>query len=96
MRNLAFNLTWHDWLNLKSLLLVSKSIRFAAAAREDSRGAHFRADFPDVRDLENSRYTCVTWKDGRFDIDDAAGGVHAGEAGGDAARQRPACQPGGD
>ena len=65
--DLAFNLTWHDWLNLKSLLLVSKSIRFAAMAREDSRGAHFRADFPHVRDLENSRYTCVTWKDGRFE-----------------------------
>ena len=66
--NLAFNLTWHDWLNLKSLVFVSKSIRFAAQAREDSRGAHFRADFPDVRDLANSRYTCVTWKDGRFGI----------------------------
>jgi fumarate reductase flavoprotein subunit len=36
-------------------------------AREDSRGAHFRTDFPDVRDLENSRYVCVTWNDGRFD-----------------------------
>ena len=23
---------------------------------------------PEVRDLENSRYTCVTWKDGRFDV----------------------------
>ena len=67
-RQLAFNLTWHDWLNLKNLVLVSKSIRCAATAREDSRGAHFRADFPDVRDLANSRYTCVTWKDGRFDI----------------------------
>jgi fumarate reductase flavoprotein subunit len=64
--DLAFNLTWHDWLNLKSLLLVSNSIRFAAMAREDSRGAHFRSDFPQVRDLENSRYTCVTWKDGHF------------------------------
>jgi fumarate reductase flavoprotein subunit len=64
--NLAFNLTWHDWLNLKSLVLVSKTIRFAAMAREDSRGAHFRSDFPDVRDLPNSRYTCVTWRDGRF------------------------------
>ncbi|MEN3354867.1 MAG: fumarate reductase flavoprotein subunit [Betaproteobacteria bacterium] len=63
--DLAFNLTWHDWLNLKSLLLVSKTIRFAAMAREDSRGAHFRADFPHVRELENSRYTCVTWKHGR-------------------------------
>jgi fumarate reductase flavoprotein subunit len=66
--DLAFNLTWHDWLNLKSLILVSKAIRFAAIAREDSRGAHFRADFPAVRDLENSHYTCVTWRDGRFSI----------------------------
>jgi fumarate reductase flavoprotein subunit len=66
--NLAFNLTWHDWLNLKSLLLVSKSIRAAAVAREDSRGAHYRADFPDVRDLARSSYTCVNWRDGRFDV----------------------------
>jgi fumarate reductase flavoprotein subunit len=62
----AFNLTWHDWLNLKSLLLVSKSIRASAAAREDSRGAHYRSDFPDVRDLEHSRYACVTWSNGAF------------------------------
>ena len=66
--DLAFNLTWHDWLNLKNLILVSKAIRFAAMAREDSRGAHYREDFPDVRDLENSKYTCVTWRDGDFDI----------------------------
>jgi fumarate reductase flavoprotein subunit len=65
--DLAYNLTWHDWLNLKNLILVSKSIRCAAMAREDSRGAHFRTDFPHVRDLENSRYVCVTWSDGRFD-----------------------------
>lgn len=67
--NLAFNLTWHDWLNLKNLVMVSKSIRFAAMARDDSRGAHFRADHPEVRDLENSRYTCVGWQDGRFTIE---------------------------
>ena len=66
--DLAFNLTWHDWMNLKSLLLVSKSIRTAALVREESRGAHFRADFPQVRDLENSRYTCVNYRDGRFEV----------------------------
>jgi fumarate reductase flavoprotein subunit len=66
--DLAFNLTWHDWLNLKSLLLVSKCIRTAALAREDSRGAHFRSDFPQVRDLENSRYTCVSYHDARFEV----------------------------
>ncbi|MNC84645.1 Fumarate reductase flavoprotein subunit [compost metagenome] len=66
--DLAFNLTWHDWLNLKNLILVSKAIRSAAIAREDSRGAHFREDFPEVRDVANSNYTCVTWKDSGFDI----------------------------
>jgi fumarate reductase flavoprotein subunit len=65
--NLAFNLTWHDWLNMKSLILVSNSIRFAAAAREDSRGAHFRADFPEAGDLASSHYTCVTLRDDRFE-----------------------------
>ncbi|HEX5092225.1 MAG TPA: FAD-binding protein, partial [Burkholderiales bacterium] len=38
--NRAFNLTWHDWLNLKSLTAVSRVIAQAALAREDSRGAH--------------------------------------------------------
>jgi len=66
--NLAFNLTWHDWLNLKSLLLVSKAIRASAVAREDSRGAHFRADYPDVRDLDRSHFVCVGWREGRFEI----------------------------
>ena len=63
----GFNLTWHDWLNLKNLVLVSQAIRGAAEQREDSRGAHYRNDFPDVRDLENSRYTTVRIDDGRFD-----------------------------
>jgi len=66
--NLTFNLTWHDWLNLKNLLLVSKSIRASAMAREDSRGAHYRSDFPEVRDLARSRYTCVRWSEGRFGV----------------------------
>ena len=52
-----FNLTWHDWLNVKSLLMASKVIATAALAREDSRGAHYREDFPETGDLETSRYT---------------------------------------
>ncbi len=55
-----FNLTWHDWLNLKSLLLASKVIATAALAREDSRGAHYREDFPETSDLETSRYTRIS------------------------------------
>jgi fumarate reductase flavoprotein subunit len=55
----AFNLTWHDWLNLKNLVAVSQAIRAAAAARTDSRGAHFRADHPATGELAGSRYTVV-------------------------------------
>jgi fumarate reductase flavoprotein subunit len=56
----AFNLSWHDWMNLKSLTEVSRAIAAAARAREDSRGAHFRADFPDAGPLEDSAYTSVS------------------------------------
>jgi fumarate reductase flavoprotein subunit len=55
--NRAFNLTWHDWLNLKSLVSTSQVITHAALAREDSRGAHYREDFPEAGPLETSTYT---------------------------------------
>ncbi len=57
--DLAFNLTWHEWLNLENQLLISKAIATAALAREDSRGAHFREDYPDSGAAESSSYTCV-------------------------------------
>ncbi len=55
----AFNLTWHDWLNLESLIDTSEVITRAALAREDSRGAHFREDFPETGDLDATAYTQV-------------------------------------
>jgi fumarate reductase flavoprotein subunit len=55
----AFNLTWHDWLNLRSLIEVSKAIVAAALKRENSRGAHFREDFPQEGDLPSSTFTVV-------------------------------------
>ncbi len=64
----AFNLTWQDWLNLKSLLDVSEVIAGAALARSNSRGAHFREDFPEEGDLAGSYFTVVARKDGRLDV----------------------------
>jgi fumarate reductase flavoprotein subunit len=54
-----YNLTWMDRLNLENLTLVSRAICAAADFRRDSRGAHFREDFPQSSDLGSSRYTSV-------------------------------------
>ncbi|HVO87657.1 MAG TPA: FAD-binding protein, partial [Casimicrobiaceae bacterium] len=58
-RDPAYNVTWHDWLNLGNLVEVSQAIVAAARARENSRGAHFRSDYPEPGDLAASRYTRV-------------------------------------
>jgi fumarate reductase flavoprotein subunit len=66
----AFNLTWHDWLNLKSQLLVSRAIVAAALAREESRGAHWREDFPQTNDAAAGlAATRVTMRDGAIALD---------------------------
>ena len=68
--NRAFNLTWHDWLNLRSQIEISKVVTHAALKRENSRGAHFREDFKAPGDLATSRYTVVRQIDGRLDTTD--------------------------
>src|SRR5919197_1365708 len=66
--NRAFNLTWHDWLNLRSLVEVSRVIALAALKRENSRGAHFRSDFPEPGDLASSRFTVARQTAGGLEI----------------------------
>jgi len=61
--NLAFNLTWHDWLNLRSLCDISEVITKAGIERKNSRGAHFREDFPDSGDMDKSDFTVAQLKD---------------------------------
>ena len=55
----AFHMGWHDWLNLKSLVEVSRVIALSALAREDSRGAHFREDFPEAGAFDDSHFIVV-------------------------------------
>jgi fumarate reductase flavoprotein subunit len=61
--HMVFNLSWHDWLNLRSLIEVSGVIAAAALSRENSRGAHFRKDFPEPGELESSTYTVARLDD---------------------------------
>jgi fumarate reductase flavoprotein subunit len=64
----VFNLAWHDWLNLESLVTVSRVIATAALAREDSRGAHFREDFPEAGPLAQSAYTLVRRREAGLEL----------------------------
>ncbi|TDJ30059.1 MAG: FAD-binding protein [Gammaproteobacteria bacterium] len=58
--NRVFNLSWHDWLNLQSLIDVSEVVASAALSRENSRGAHFREDYTSIGSLDNSYFTVAT------------------------------------
>jgi len=59
----AFNLSWHDWLNLQNQLLISRAITAAAKARKDSRGAHYLTDHPASGALAQSTFTRVSLKE---------------------------------
>jgi succinate dehydrogenase / fumarate reductase flavoprotein subunit len=45
--NREYNPGWHAAMDLHSLLTVSEAIARSAASRPESRGGHFREDFPD-------------------------------------------------
>ena len=58
-----YSITWQDWMNLRNLILVSKAVTEAALSRENSRGAHYRDDFPEPGPLESSYFTAVQLSD---------------------------------
>jgi fumarate reductase flavoprotein subunit len=65
-----FNLTWHDWLNLRSLCEISRVIAHAALRRENSRGAHFRSDFREPGDFATSTFTVARASSGGIEMTD--------------------------
>ena len=68
--DLAFNLSWHDWLNLRNLIEVSQVIASAALQRENSRGAHYREDYQDAGSLVDSRFIIVRQSNDQIAITD--------------------------
>ena len=45
--NREYNPGWHTALDLHNLLTVSEAVAKTAAQRKESRGAHFREDYPE-------------------------------------------------
>ncbi len=56
--NREYNPGWHTALDLGNLLLVSEAIARAGLERKESRGAHFREDYPD-KDPGAARFNIV-------------------------------------
>jgi len=44
----SMNTAWQDWLSVRNQTLAARLIVSSAAARRESRGAHYRRDFPAV------------------------------------------------
>jgi succinate dehydrogenase/fumarate reductase flavoprotein subunit len=55
--NGRFNLVRQDWFDLRNMLMVARSVTQAAIAREESRGAHQREDFPGMEQHWNVNQT---------------------------------------
>jgi succinate dehydrogenase / fumarate reductase flavoprotein subunit len=61
----AFDLSRLEWFDLRNMLLVARVVAATALAREESRGAHQREDFPATAPDWRVNQT-VRWRDGRI------------------------------
>ncbi len=64
-----YSVTWQDWINLQNLILSSRAIIEAALSRKNSRGAHYREDYPHPGSLEESYFTAVSLSNGNLQIE---------------------------
>src|SRR4051812_10018704 len=67
--NREYNPGWHTALDLHNLLTISEAITRAALARKESRGGHFRDDFPDkVASFGKFNYVARKGPDGQMQL----------------------------
>src|SRR3569832_1566385 len=59
--NREYNPGWHTALDLNNLLTVSEAVARCAIERKESRGGHFRDDYPD-KDPAAAKFNHVVYK----------------------------------
>jgi len=64
-----YNPGWHTSIDLKNLLTVSEAITRSAIERKESRGGHFREDFPDkAAEFGNINIVTARMTDGTMSV----------------------------
>jgi len=71
---LEWNVGWQQAIDIVNQLQVARTMVTSALVREESRGAHFRDDFPERRDDEWLRYV-VARLDGEGEVETETRGV---------------------
>jgi succinate dehydrogenase / fumarate reductase flavoprotein subunit len=67
--NREYNPGWHTAIDLKNLLMVSEAITLSAIDRKESRGAHFREDYPEKSAAEGTyNHTIRQGANGEMDL----------------------------
>ena len=64
----AYNPAWHLALDLSCAIALAEATTMSALAREESRGAHARADFPTPQAALEAARTVVTAQDGALSV----------------------------
>lgn len=64
-----YNLALQEALELKHMLNLSEAIVQCALARKESRGAHYRTDFPTTDEKSWLRHSLVFMKEGEYRLD---------------------------
>jgi succinate dehydrogenase / fumarate reductase flavoprotein subunit/fumarate reductase flavoprotein subunit len=63
-----YNALWNEAINTENLSLIAEMLTRSALARQESRGAHYRSDFPNQK-VEWLKNIFVTPTDGDFRLD---------------------------